>query len=52
MEGEKGLFQSVLLKEVVIDVKLKCDPKFCYFGNTLGAGEGVKEATRARVRCA
>ena len=40
MEGENGLFQSVLLKEVVIEpnVKLECDPKFCYLGDTLGAG--------------
>ena len=32
LEGENGLFQSVLLKEVVIEpnVKLECVPKFCY----------------------
>ena len=50
LEGENGLFQSVLLKEVVIEpnVKLECVPKFCYLGDTLGAG-GV-EAARARVR--
>ena len=53
MEGENGLFQSLLLKEVVIEpnVKLECVPKFCYLGDTLGAG-GVEEAERARVRCA
>ena len=53
MEGEHGLFQSVLLKEVVIEpnVKLECVTKFCYLGDTLGAG-GVDEAARARVRCA
>ena len=53
LEGENGLFQSDLLKEVVIEpnVKLECVPKFCYFGDTLGAGESVEEATRARVRC-
>ena len=46
--------QSVLLKEVVIEpnVKLECIPKFCYLGDTLGAGGGVGEAARARVRCA
>ena len=46
--------QSVLLKEVVIelDVKLECVPKFCYLGNTLGAGGGMEGAARARVRCA
>ena len=50
MEGENDLFQSVLLKEVVIEpnVKLECVPKFCYLGNTLGAGGGVEEAARAR----
>ena len=55
LEGENGLFQSVLLKEVVIEpnVKLECVPKFCYLGEkTLGAGGGVEEAARARVRCA
>ena len=36
LEGENGLFQSVLLKEVVNEpnVKLECVPKFCYLGNT------------------
>ena len=54
LEGENGLFQSVLLKEVVIEpnVKLECVPKFCYLGDTLGAGGGVEESARARVRCA
>ena len=54
LEGENGLFQSVLLKEVVIEpnVKLECVPKFCHLGDTLGAGGGVEEAARARVRCA
>ena len=54
MEGENGLFQSVLLKEVVVEpnVKLECVPKFCYLGDTHGAGGGVEEAARARVRCA
>ena len=54
LEGENGLFQSVLLKEVVIEpnVKLECVPKFCYLGETLGAGGGVEEAVRARVRYA
>ena len=42
--GENGLFQSVLLKEVVIEpnVKLEIVPKFCYLGETLGAGGGSK----------
>ena len=54
MEGENGLFQSVLLKEVVIEpnVKLECVPNFCYLGDTLGAGGGVEEAAKATVRCA
>ena len=49
--GEHGIFPSVLLKEVVIepDVKLECVPKFCYLGDTLGAGGGADEAVRARV---
>ena len=54
LEGENDLFQSVLLKEVVIEpnVKLACVPipKFCYLGETLGAGGGVEEAARTRVR--
>ena len=48
LKGDNGLFHSVVLKEVV---KLECVPKFCYLGDTLGAG-GVEEAARARVRCA
>ena len=54
MEGENGLFQSVLLKEVVIEpnVKLECFTKFCYLGDTSGVGGGAEEAARARVRCA
>ena len=45
--------QSVLLKKVVIEpnVKLECVPKFCYLGDTFGAG-GVEETARTRVRCA
>ena len=52
MEGENGLFQSVLLKEVVIEpnVKLECVPKFCYLGDTLGAGGGVEETARAKFK--
>ena len=51
LEGENGLSQSVSLKEVVIEpnVKLECVPKFCYLGDTLGAGGGAEEAARARV---
>ena len=33
-------------------MKLECVSKFCYLGDTLGAGGGVEEAARARVRCA
>ena len=45
-------FQSVLLKEVVIEpsVKLECVPKFCYLGDTLGAGD-VDEAAGAELGC-
>ena len=28
-----------------------CD-KFCYLGDMIGAGGGVEEATRTRVKCA
>ena len=52
MEGNH--VQWVLLKEVVNEpnVKLECVPKFCYLSHKLGAGGGVEEAARARVRCA
>ena len=45
---------ALKLKEVVIEpnVKLECVPRFCYLGDTLGAGGGMQEAARARVRCA
>ena len=51
MEGNH--VQSVWVKEVVIghNVKLECFLKFCYLGESLGAG-GSAEASRARVRCA
>ena len=54
MEGENDLFRSVLVKKVVNkpNMKLECVPKFCYLGDTLGAGGGADEAVRARVRCA
>jgi hypothetical protein len=32
--------------------KLECVDKFCYLGDMIGAGGGVEEASRARVRCA
>ena len=31
-------------------MKLECVPKFCYLGDTLGAGGGVEEVARARVQ--
>ena len=45
---------SVLLREVEVEpnVKLECVSRFCCLGDTLGPGEGVEEAVRARVRCA
>ena len=54
LEDENDLFQSVLLKKVVIEpnVKWECIPKFYYLGDTLDTGDGVEEAARARVRCA
>ena len=38
--------------EIEPNMKLECVPKFCYTGNTLGAGGGADEAARARLRCA
>ena len=40
LEGDNGPFQSVLMKEVMVEpnVKLECVPKFCYLDDTLGAG--------------
>ena len=45
LEGENGLSQSVLLKEVVIEpkVKLDCVPKFCYLATRLGREEGWRK---------
>ena len=50
---EKSPVKTVLQREVAIEpnVKLECVPKFCYLGDTLGAGRGADEAARARVRC-
>ena len=43
---------DVLLRQVEIDpnVKLEWVIKFCYLGDTLGAGRGVIETSRVRVR--
>ena len=51
---EESLVGTVLRREVEIEpnMKLECVPKFCYLGDTLGAGGGADEAARARVRCA
>ena len=38
--------------EIEPNVDLECVSKFCYLGDTLGAGGGTNEAARARVRCA
>ena len=53
LEGENGLLKSVFLKEVLIEhnVKLEYFHKFCYLSDTPGAGGGVEEAARTRVRC-
>ena len=54
LESENGLFQSILLEEVVTEpnMKLESVPKFGYLGATFCAGGSVDEAARARVRCA
>jgi len=31
---------------------LDCVDRFCYLGDVIGDGDGVEEATKARVRCA
>ena len=51
---EEGPVGTVLQREVEIEpnMKLECVPKFCYLGDTLGAGGGADKAARARVRCA
>ena len=33
------------------DDAVECVDKFCYLGNMIGIGGGVKEAVRNRVRC-
>ena len=40
LEGERGLFRSVLLREVVVgpSVGLEFVPRFFCLGDTLGAG--------------
>ena len=47
---EESPVKTVLKREVEIEpnVKLECVPKFCYLGDTLGAGGGADEAARAR----
>ena len=47
---EEGLVGTVLQREVEIEpnVKLECVPKFCYLGDTLGAGSGIARAPRPR----
>ena len=48
---EEDLVGTVLQSEVEIEpnVKFECVPKFCYLGDTLGAGGGVDEAAGASV---
>jgi hypothetical protein len=49
-----GPVQELLLKEIGLgrSDKLECVDRFCYLGDMIGAGGGVEEASRARVRCA
>ena len=46
--------QPEVLKEISLglDKSLECVGKFCYLGDTIGAGGGAGEASRARVRSA
>ena len=50
LEGNHVL--SVLLKEVVIEpnVKLECVLKFCYLGDTFGAGGSMEEACKSQSK--
>ena len=43
-----------VLQQISLDVgqNLECVDKFCYLGDTIAAGGGAGEASRARVRCA
>ena len=49
---EESPVGTVLQREVEIEptVKLECVIKFCYLGDTLGAGGGADEAARAKMR--
>ena len=49
IESKKRCFVKVVIGP---NVKLECVTRFCYLGDILGAGGGVEEAARARVRCA
>ena len=52
VEGDTGQVQEVEAIEIMPGVELECVDKFCYLGDMLGAGGGVEEASRARVRSA
>ena len=52
-----GKVQSCMDAEKKLEIqlgedKIECVEKFCYLGDMLGAGGGVEEASRNRVRCA
>ena len=49
-----GTSSDSVVKELVLgeDGKLECVDRFCYLGDMIGAGGGVEEASRTRVRCA
>ena len=51
LEGENGLFQSVLLKEVVIEpnVKLECVPKFCNLGRHTWGRKRGEESSKGQI---
>ena len=55
-EAKMASFSQFCSKEVVIEpnVELECVPKFCYLGDTLGAGGGggKSQSEIDRVRCA
>ena len=52
LEGIPDQIETLKEVEIELNVKLECVLKLCYLGDMLGAGGGVEEAARARVRSA
>jgi len=52
VDGRSEIVESLKEIQIELDKKVECVDKFCYLGDTIGAGGGAEEAVRARVRCA